>query len=173
MKYLTLKPAAVIVKHNNPCGVAYGSSISEAFYRANMADRVAAFGGCAVFNRPVDKETAGLLSDIYVEVVAAPDFEEGTIPILAKRKNLRIIKISRISDLEYFKENRFVDFKSLIDGGIMIQQSPINIIRTLSILNLQRLNTKGGSHHSKKPTEADYADMLFGWQVEQGVTSIQ
>jgi phosphoribosylaminoimidazolecarboxamide formyltransferase/IMP cyclohydrolase len=172
MKYLTLNPAAVIVKHNNPCGVAYGPSLSEAFYRANMADRVAAFGGCAVFNRPIDMATANLLSDIYVEVVAAPDFEEGTIPVLAKRKNLRIIKISRISDLEYFKENRFVDFKSLIDGGLMVQQSPINIIRSAADFKPATVEYKGKVYTiEKKPGESDYADMLFGWQVEQGVTS--
>jgi phosphoribosylaminoimidazolecarboxamide formyltransferase/IMP cyclohydrolase len=54
MKYLSDGPAVVIVKHNNPCGVAYGSNLSEAYGKANMADRIAAFGGCAVFNRPMD-----------------------------------------------------------------------------------------------------------------------
>jgi phosphoribosylaminoimidazolecarboxamide formyltransferase / IMP cyclohydrolase len=172
MKYLSLGPAAIIVKHNNPCGVAYGPTLSEAFYRANMADRVAAFGGCAVFNRPVDMATANLLSDIYVEVVAAPDYEEGTIPILAKRKNLRIVKISRIDNLALYKETRFVDFKSLIDGGLIIQQSPINIIRTAADFKPATVEYKGKVYAiEKKPSESDYADMLFGWQVEQGVTS--
>ena len=75
MKYLTAGPASVIVKHNNPCGVAYGSSLSDAYDRANMADRIAAFGGCALFNRPVDLPTAEMIAENYLEVVAAPDFE--------------------------------------------------------------------------------------------------
>ena len=58
MKYLTAGPAVVIVKHNNPCGVAYGNTLSEAYDKANMADRIAAFGGCAIFNRPMDLATA-------------------------------------------------------------------------------------------------------------------
>ncbi len=172
IKYLTRGPAAVIVKHNNPSGAAYGKTISEAFSRANIADRIAAFGGCAVFNRAVDMETAGLVSDIYAEVVAAPDFEEGTIPVLARRKNLRIVKISRIDNLEYYKNTRFVDFKSLIDGGFIVQQSPINKIKTSADFQLATAEYKGKRYAiEKKPSEADYADMLFGWQVEQGVTS--
>jgi phosphoribosylaminoimidazolecarboxamide formyltransferase/IMP cyclohydrolase len=172
IKYLSDRPAVVIVKHNNPCGVAYGSSIADAFNKANMADRVAAFGGCAVLNRPVDRETADLISNIYVEVVAAPDYEEGTIPILAGRKNLRIVRINRIDDLSYYREARFVDFKSLIDGGLIIQQSPLNKIQTASDFTLASTEYKGESYViEKKPSEEDYADMLFGWQVEQGITS--
>ncbi|MEJ2025609.1 MAG: IMP cyclohydrolase, partial [Deltaproteobacteria bacterium] len=70
MKYLTAGPASVIVKHNNPCGVAYGNTLSAAYDRANMADRIAAFGGCALFNRPVDLATAELITQNYLEVVA-------------------------------------------------------------------------------------------------------
>ena len=90
MRYLEKRPAVVIVKHNNPCGVAYGSTLAEAYDKANMADRIAAFGGCALFNQPMDKDTAELVSQNYLEVVAAPDYEEGTVEILARRSNLRI-----------------------------------------------------------------------------------
>ena len=172
IKYLSEGPAAVIVKHNNPCGVAYGTTLAEAFSKANMADRVAAFGGCAVFNRPIDKDTAYLISNIYVEVVAAPDFEEGAIPILAKRKNLRIVKINRIDNLDYYRGSRFVDFKSLIDGGLIVQQSPVNKIKTAADFTLATAEYQGRVYTiDKKPTKEEYADMLFGWQVEQGITS--
>ena len=172
IKYLSEGPASVIVKHNNPCGVAYGSSIAEAFNRANMADRVAAFGGCAVFNRPVDMDTANLISSIYVEVVAAPDFEAGTIPVLAKRKNLRIVRINRIDNLDYYRESRFVDFKSLMDGGLIVQQSPVNRIRTIADFTLAKTEYRGKVYTiEKQPSSEEYADMLFGWQVEQGITS--
>lgn len=172
IKYLSEDPASVIVKHNNPCGVAYGTTLAEAFSKANMADRVAAFGGCAVFNRPIDMDTAHLISNIYVEVVAAPDFEEGTIPILAKRKNLRIVKINRIDNLDYYRKSRFVDFKSLIDGGLIVQQSPVNKIKTAADFTLASTEYKGRIYTiDKKPSKEEYADMLFGWQVEQGITS--
>ncbi|UCF55982.1 MAG: IMP cyclohydrolase, partial [Deltaproteobacteria bacterium] len=130
IKYLSVGPAVVIVKHNNPCGVAYGSSLSEAYEKANMADRIAAFGGCAVFNRPMDLPTAESIAENYLEVVAAPDFEKGTIQVLAQRANLRIVRISRIDQVSSYMDARFVDLKSLIDGGIILQQSPFNRIRT-------------------------------------------
>ena len=172
LKYLTEGPAAVIVKHNNPCGVAYGSSPSEAYEKANMADRIAAFGGCAVFNRPVDKATAELISRNYLEVVAAPEYEEGAVPILAKRTNLRIVRIDGINSLSSYADVRFADFKSLMDGGLIIQQSPLNRIRSAKDFALAKADYKGKTFTiERKPTEHDYADMLFGWQVEQGITS--
>ncbi len=123
LKFLGDRPAAAILKHNNPCGVAYGATVAEAYDRANMSDRIAAFGGCLVVNRPMDKATAELVSANYLEVVAAPDFESGVVDILAKRKNLRIVKVAKINDLEKFRSSRFVDFKCLIDGGMIVQQS--------------------------------------------------
>lgn len=86
LKYLNEKPCCVIVKHNNPCGVAYGSTLEEAFLRAWSADRVAAFGGAVVLNRPVDKACAEAIVEHYFEVIAAPDYEEGTVDILKKKK---------------------------------------------------------------------------------------
>ncbi len=172
MKFLMDKPAAAILKHNNPCGVAYGVSLAEAYDKANMADRIAAFGGCLIVNRPMDKETAELVSKNYLEVVAAPDFEEGTVPILAKRKNLRIIRVSRISELEKFRSLRFVDFKCLNDGGIIVQQSPVNKIATKDDFLPAKTTYQGKEYViERQPSEKDYADMLFGWNVEQGITS--
>jgi phosphoribosylaminoimidazolecarboxamide formyltransferase/IMP cyclohydrolase len=172
MKYLTRGPAAVIVKHNNPCGAAYGPSLPEAYARANMADRIAAFGGCALFNRPVDRETAERVSENYLEVVAAPDFEEGAADILARRANLRVIRVARMDRLHDYAALRFVDFKSLMDGGIIVQQSPVNRVRSADDFTLALSEYQGKSYAiERKPTLEEYDDMLFGWQVEQGVTS--
>jgi phosphoribosylaminoimidazolecarboxamide formyltransferase/IMP cyclohydrolase len=172
IKYLHERPAVVIVKHNNPCGVAYGATLLDAYVRANMSDRIAAFGGCAVFNRALDKGTAELVSQNYLEVVAAPDFEEDSISILTKSANLRIVRINRINDLSYYSGVRFVEFKSLIDGGIIVQQSPLNRIKTPADFLPAVVEYKGKTYSiERKPTEEDYADMLFGWQVEQGITS--
>lgn len=171
-KYLSSRPAVVIVKHNNPCGVAYGSTIADAYQKANMADRIAAFGGCTVFNRPIDKETAQLISSNYLEVVVAPEFEEKTIAILNKSPNLRIIKIGRIDRLAEYRERRFVDFKSLMDGGLILQQSPTNKIKSADDFKPASVEYKGKLYTiARKPTKEEYADMVFGWQVEQGITS--
>ncbi len=172
LRYLTKNPAVVIVKHNNPCGVAYGRSLAEAYYRANMADRVAAFGGCAVFNKPIDKETAELVSQNYLEVVVAPEFEDGTVELLSKRKDLRIIRIKGISEIEKYAQKKFIDFKSLIDGGLIVQESSLNKVRRPEDFKPAKAVYKGREYKIKRvPTPEEYEDMLFGWAVEQGITS--
>ena len=172
MKYLMDKPAAAILKHNNPCGVAYGGSLAEAYRRANRADRIAAFGGCLVLNRPVDKETAVLIAENYLEVVGAPDYEEGSLEILKGRANLRIIQLAQIDRLREFLSRRFVDIKSLIDGGIIVQQSPLNKVKAAGDLMPAETTYKDKTYRIKRPpTPREMEDLLFGWFVEQGVTS--
>ena len=172
LKYLMDRPAAVILKHNNPCGAAYGSTIAEAFDRANRADRIAAFGGAVVLNQPCDKDTAKLLAENYLEVVCAPEFEEGSLEIISQRANLRVIKIARIDRLAEFEKYRFIDFKSLIDGGIIAQQSAVNSIRSAADLNPATATWKGREYRcEREPTEQELDDMIFGWAVEHGVTS--
>ncbi len=172
MKFLMNKPTCAIMKHNNPSGVASGATISEAYRRADMADRIAAFGGAAVFNRPVDIQTAQMISENYLEVVAAPDYEPGVVDILVRRKNLRILSIPGIDKLEEYGELKFVDFKSLIDGGLIVQQSPINAVKSASDLKLAETNYKGIRYFIERyPTPLEIEDMIFGWAVEQGVTS--
>ncbi|MBI5967138.1 MAG: IMP cyclohydrolase [Deltaproteobacteria bacterium] len=172
LKYLMDRPAAAIMKHNNPSGVAYGQTLAQAYDRANMADRIAAFGGCLVVNRAMDKTTAEMVSENYLEVVVAPDYEESTVEILNRRANLRIMRVPRIDRLAEYREIRFVDFKSLIDGGIIVQQSPINAIRSKKDFQKATATYKGKTYTiEREPTEKEYADMIFGWAVEQGVSS--
>jgi phosphoribosylaminoimidazolecarboxamide formyltransferase/IMP cyclohydrolase len=172
IKYLMDRPAAVILKHNNPCGAAYGATLAEAYDKANMADRVAAFGGCLVVNRSMDENTAEIAGKNYLEVVAAPEFEERAVGILSRRKNLRIFRINKIRKLEKYRTLRFVDFKSLIDGGIIVQQSPINKIKTKEDFLPAKTTYQGKEYIIERiPTEREYDDMLFGWNVEQGITS--
>jgi phosphoribosylaminoimidazolecarboxamide formyltransferase/IMP cyclohydrolase len=172
LKYLMEKPAAVILKHNNPCGAAYGHDIANAFDRANRADRIAAFGGAVVLNRACDKNTAELLANNYLEVVCAPEFEEGSLEIISKRANLRVIKISKIDRLADFERHRFIDFKSLIDGGIIVQQSAVNSIRRVNDLKPAAASFQGSEYHcERRPDQREIDDMIFGWAVEHGVTS--
>ena len=172
LKFMMNKPACAIMKHNNPSGVAVDDSLAVAYHKANLADRIAAFGGAAVFNRPLNKETAELISRNYLEVVAAPDYEDGSVNILKSRKNLRILTVPRMDRLESFCAIRFVDFKSLTDGGIIVQQSPINIIRTAADLLPAHATHDGKEYVAERaPTARELEDMIFGWSVEQGVTS--
>jgi phosphoribosylaminoimidazolecarboxamide formyltransferase/IMP cyclohydrolase len=172
IKFLQKKPAAVILKHNNPCGAAWAESLADAYDRANMADRIAAFGGAAVFNRPLDKATAELVSLNYLEVIAAPDFEAGTLDILKKAKDLRIIKIPHFERLEHLVHSRYVEFKSLIDGGLIVQQSPLNAILKKEDFKPATAAHQGQAYRcTREPSEREYEDLLFGWWVEQGVTS--
>jgi len=172
LKFLMDKPTAVILKHNNPCGAASADSLARAFERAYRADRVAAFGGCVVLNRPVNKETAEVIANYYLEVVAAPEYENGTVDILKKRRDLRIIRIKRIDRLAEYRTLRFVDFKSLIDGGIIVQQSPLCRVLTPDDFILPEVKHNGRVYRiNRKPTDAEARDLLFGWFVEQGVTS--
>jgi len=172
LKFLMDRPAAAIMKHNNPCGVAHGKTIVEAYGRANMADRIAAFGGCLVVNRAMDKQTAEMANANYLEVVAAPDYEEGAVAILAKRKNLRIVKLEKINELAKYRDTSFVEFKALIDGGLIVQQSQKNKIRTKADFQEAKTVYKGKEYKiDRKPTDREYDDMLFGWNVEQGITS--
>ena len=123
-------------------------------------------------SKAVDKATAELMSQNYLEVVCAPEFDDGTLEILAQRKNLRVIKMARIDRLAEFEKYRFVDFKSLIDGGLIAQQSAGNSIRTPADLKDAVTTSKGQEYRcERQPTAQEIDDMLFGWAVEHGVTS--
>ncbi len=172
LRYFTEKPTAVIVKHNNPCGVAQSECLEAAYRKAYMADRVAAFGGCIAVNRPVDKPTAESIAKQYAEVIVAPEFEEGVTEIFAKKKNLRVIRIDNIHRLHAFIGVQFVDFKSLMDGGIIAQWSYVPKTRTPADLTLAECEFKGKTYKIKRPpTPQEIDDMIFGWLVESGVTS--
>ncbi len=172
LQYLEAKPAAVILKHNNPCGAAWTEAgIGEAVSRAFWADRIAAFGGTVVVNRPLDKASAELINSFYFEVVAAPDYEEGAVEILKARKNLRILRIPGIARLTELAAAPFLDIKSLFDGGLVLQSSFVNRIRGAEDF-IPATAEKDGTHYvARKPTAAEASDLLFAWAVEAGVTS--
>lgn len=172
LRYLTDRPAVAIMKHNNPSGVAMADSLTEAYLKADLADHVAAFGGCVALNRPVDIVTAEAISERYAEVVVAPEYEEGAVDVLARRKNLRIMRVDNMRRLAKFAAERFVDFKSLIDGAIVAQLSYVPEVRSRADLRLAETEHRGRTYRvERKPTDREYEDMLFGWLVEAGVTS--
>ncbi len=172
LRYLHERPACAIMKHNNPCGVAVADTPAEAYNRANMADRLAAFGGAIAINRTVDLETARLICENYAEVVVAPDFADGVIALFQARKNLRVFRIRNMSRLQDYAVERVVDVKSLMDGGLIMQWSFVPEVRSRAdFLPAQARHKDSLYAVDRAPTDAEYDDMLFGWLVEAGVTS--
>ncbi len=172
LRYFTDTPCVVIVKHNNPCGAARAKTLEEAYHKAYMADRVAAFGGCIAVNKALDRATAEAIADQYAEVVVAPDFEEGVMGILGTRKNLRVIRINAMDKLQTFIGQRVVDFKSLMDGGLVAQWSFVPETLSKKDFTLASTEYKGKAYTVKRePTPEEYEDLLFGWLVESGITS--
>lgn len=173
LQYLTAKPAAVILKHNNPSGAAWTEDgVYAALERAFHSDRIAAFGGAVIVNRPIDEKTAELINSSYFEVVAAPAFEGGSLDILKKRKNLRILHIPGLGELEKLVGVPFLDLKSLNDGGVVAQLSFRNRILSKDDFIPAEATTKDGlTVFARQPSAKEADDLLFAWAVEAGVTS--
>ncbi|MFO7536213.1 MAG: IMP cyclohydrolase [Kiritimatiellia bacterium] len=172
LRYLMDTPCCVIVKHNNPSGVAKAATLAEAFHRAHMADRVAAFGGAIVLNRGVDRDTAGLILENYAEVVAAPAYAEGVMEMFSRKKNLRVMRIGNIAGLAAFAGQTVLDFKALMDGGLVAQTSFVSRVRTPADFLPAVAAWKGKEYKvNRPPTPKECDDLLFGWLIECGVSS--
>ncbi len=172
LRYFQDAPTVAIMKHNNPCGVAQAENLEAAYLRADRADRIAAFGGCIALNRPVDRATAEAIVSRYAEVVVAPDYELGVMEVFAARKNLRVLRIRNMQRLQDFVGFSCLDFKSLIDGGIVLQTSYESRIRGKEDLMPAACTYNGKEYRVKRePTEEQIRDMLFGWWVELGISS--
>jgi phosphoribosylaminoimidazolecarboxamide formyltransferase / IMP cyclohydrolase len=172
LQYLTAKPAAVILKHNNPSGAAWSDlSVADALHKAYLGDRIAAFGGAIVVNRTLDEESAEFINSVYFEVVAAPGYSGKSLEILKKRKNLRILRLPALADLVRLQAAPYLDIKSLVDGGLIVQLSFQNRIRSVEDFLPALAEKDGIAVAARKPTPREAQDLLFAWAVESGVTS--
>ena len=172
LRYFQGTPTVAIMKHNNPCGVAQAEELEAAYLRADRADRIAAFGGCIALNRPVDRATAEAILSRYAEVVVAPDYEPGVMELFATKKNLRVLRIRNMERLQDLVGFSCLDFKSLIDGGIVVQTSYEPRIRGKEDLMPAACTYEGKEYRiQREPTEEQIQDMLFGWWVELGISS--
>ena len=172
LRYLSDRPATVIIKHNNPCGVAVADTLAESYQRAYLADRIAAFGGVVAVNRELDLETAEYVASSYSEVVVAAEYAEGSIDVLSRRENLRVMRIANLDRLQEFRAQRVVELDTLIDGGIVAQWSQVPKAVSPDEYALAESVHKGGAHRIRRePTPAERSDMHFGWLVQFGVTS--
>jgi phosphoribosylaminoimidazolecarboxamide formyltransferase / IMP cyclohydrolase len=151
------EPACVIVKHANPCGVAVAASLLEAYERAYATDPTSAFGGIIAFNGVLDAATAGaILERQFVEVVVAPGIDEGALPVLAGKRNVRVLDTgpwqdAPLASLEYKR----------IGGGLLVQDTDRGSIGAADLRVVTR----------RSPTPRELADLLFAWKVVKFVKS--
>ena len=149
-------PTAVIVKHANPCGVASGASLAEAYAAAFACDTVSAFGGIIAVNRPLDRATAEAITGIFTEVVVAPDADEEAIALFAAKKNLRLLLTGDLPN-----PARPGMMAKSITGGWLVQSRDNGIITRADL----KVVTK------RQPTQQELADCLFAWTVAKHVKS--
>ncbi len=169
---LAASPAVVIIKHNNPCGVACAANIHQAYEKAYFADRIAAMGGCIVLNRPVDPGCARAIADQYAEVVAAPDYEEGAVEILRSRENLRIVRLPELGALEGRGGDLQLQLSSTSDGGLILQLAQVPGIASAADFRPAEHAHKGTTHRiDRAPTDAELADLYMAWHICANVTS--
>lgn len=147
-------PAAAILKHTNPCGVALGSTLVEAYQKAFNADATSAFGGIVALNRPVDAATASELTKTFLECVVAPSYEADAQVILAKKSNVRIIELTDFSSGPK-------DTVKAIAGGFLVQAAD-DIIADTSQWQVVT---------ERQPTADELAELLFAWKVCKHVKS--
>ncbi|MBD3921029.1 bifunctional phosphoribosylaminoimidazolecarboxamide formyltransferase/IMP cyclohydrolase [Paenibacillus sp. PR3] len=152
------EPAVVAVKHMNPCGVGIGADIHEAYQKAYAADPTSIFGGIVAANRTIGADTAQLLSEIFLEIIIAPDFTPEALEVLTKKKNIRLLKLGELQAAGERKPELLV---TSVDGGMLVQESDVH---SLTEADLQVVT-------NRKPTEEELKQLLFGWKVVKHVKS--
>jgi phosphoribosylaminoimidazolecarboxamide formyltransferase / IMP cyclohydrolase len=150
------RPAAVIIKHNNPCGAAQQSSLLDAYLKAYACDPISAFGGVLAFNHIVDAVTAEAVSRLFVECIVAPGFADEARDIFAAKKNLRLLVLPQ-GGLDHDKE---LQLKRIL-GGVLVQQPDLGTLKGKEL----RVVTK------REPSETELADLRFAWKVCKHVKS--
>jgi phosphoribosylaminoimidazolecarboxamide formyltransferase/IMP cyclohydrolase len=148
--------AVAIIKHANPCGVALGATLAEAYAKALACDSVSAFGGIVAANRPLNAETAREIVKIFTEVIIAPDASAEAKAIIAEKKNLRLLLAGGLPD----PRAEGLAFRSLA-GGFLVQSRDNAVVSQADL----KVVTK------RKPTEAEFADLLFAFTVAKHVKS--
>ncbi len=154
------EPAAVIVKHNNPCGTAVAPLLREAYVAARETDPIAAFGGVLAFNRRVDLATAKEITATFVEVVVAPGFEEDALAELTRKKDLRLLAVGDLRT-EARSGSDQLDLKKIV-GGLILQDRDLGAIEDVRAL---RVVSK------RVPTDEEYRAFAFAWKVCKHVKS--
>ncbi|MFQ5623751.1 MAG: bifunctional phosphoribosylaminoimidazolecarboxamide formyltransferase/IMP cyclohydrolase [Paracoccaceae bacterium] len=149
-------PACAIIKHANPCGVARGATLLDAYRAAYDCDRTSAFGGIVALNGRLDAETAGEISRVFTEVVIAPGVEAGAKEVFAAKKNLRLLTTGGLPDAAAAGKTW-----RQVSGGFLVQDRDNGQLRRRDLKVVTR----------RAPTDAELSDMLFAWRVAKHVKS--
>jgi phosphoribosylaminoimidazolecarboxamide formyltransferase/IMP cyclohydrolase len=152
----TSAPACVIVKHANPCGVAIGADLEDAYRKALRCDPVSAFGGIVAVNRRLDRAAAEAISAILTEVVVAPEADDEAVAVFAARKNLRLLLTGGLPD----PRSRDLALRT-VSGGFLLQTRDNAVVADLALKTVTR----------RAPTSAELEDLKFAWQVAKHVKS--
>ncbi len=158
------EPAAVVIKHTNPCGAATGSTLVDAYIRARDADALSAFGGIVGVNRVVDAETAKAIAATFIEAVIAPGVEEAALAVLSARKNLRVV----VADLEgaLGKHARHLDVRSIFDGFLVEDRDAV--AEASMPWPPPGVGAGESSLHvvtKRQPTGAEWRGLRFAWRI--------
>lgn len=169
------RPAAAVMKHLNPAGVAVqlgDEPLADVYRSARASDSRASFGAVAAFNRVLDAETAREIISTYVEAVVAPGYSEEAAALLATKKDLRVAAVTGLERLPRFVgDPAGFDLKVLADGSLLLQQPYLTAVRSAADLVLQPAAGTGDDEVrcESRPTETELADLLFAWYVTAGV----
>jgi phosphoribosylaminoimidazolecarboxamide formyltransferase/IMP cyclohydrolase len=148
-EYGNARPAAAIIKHNNPCGVAVADALSVAYKQAFETDPISAFGGVIALNRNVDDATAKEILNLFIEIIIAPGFDAGALKLLSSKPNIRLLELDITKDVSGFEMRK-------IQGGLLVQERDTGMIEDMKAL---KVVTK------RAPSDEEYAALAFSWRV--------
>ena len=154
VKQFDKEPACVIVKHANPCGVATGGNILQAYERAFSTDPESAFGGIIAFNKELDEKTAqAIIEKQFVEVIIAPSVSNGASEAVSSKENVRLLECGNFAD-----SIARLDFKR-VNGGLLVQDADLDLYEKLEVVT------------RRSPTDEEMRDLLFAWKIAKFVKS--
>ncbi|MBT3198255.1 MAG: bifunctional phosphoribosylaminoimidazolecarboxamide formyltransferase/IMP cyclohydrolase, partial [Gammaproteobacteria bacterium] len=154
VKQFDESPACVIVKHANPCGVAYGENLLDSYNRAYATDPESAFGGIIAFNQPLDGETArAIVERQFVEVIIAPAVSDEAAAVVSEKKNIRLLVSG-----SWAEEQPRLDMKR-VNGGLLVQDADLLLSHEIRVAT------------QRAPSEQEMSDLLFSWKVAKFVKS--
>lgn len=150
-EFSVVVPCAVAVKHANPCGVGLGETLEDAYIEAYESDPMSIYGGIVAVNREVDEATARKMSEIFLEIIIAPQFSEEAIAILTQKKNVRLLQLPELQKPNFYT---MLDMKK-VAGGLLVQEQDIELYNDSDLKTVTQ----------RAPTQREITQLMFAWRV--------